>query len=164
MQTSKRGAILILICCSIVLVSYTYYKRQYIINATAPVIIYKAPSPQQNQDTTITLSVGQTLQTNGMAVTLSSITNDSRCPVDVSCLQAGTVNAHVTIVFPKETKTMDLSLHVPVDFGDYDVTVTQVTPMKHSKQEIKARDYKVTFLISKISEVEKQKRHINAIR
>ncbi len=162
MQTSKRGAIIILICCIVVLVSYTYYKKQYIISSTAPVVHYPTPSTQENQDTTITLSVGQTLQTNGIAVTLESITNDSRCPEDVTCIQAGTVNAHVTIVFPKETKTMDLSLHVPIGFGDYDIVVTQVTPSKNSHKEITARDYKVTMRVHKVSAEEKTKRRIEA--
>lgn len=158
MQTSKRAILIILACCVIITISYRYYKKQYVSTLETPVVTHQRPSVEKGSSATTTLSVGATQEVSGVRMTLESITKDSRCPVDVQCIQAGNITANMTLVFPQEIIKMDLTLDVPISFGDYDITITNVTPLKKSAQEIKTSDYEVTLLVVKVSDEEKKQR------
>ena len=164
MQTSKRAVVIILICCSIIFISYTYYKTQYTASRTTPTVTHEEPRIEKINSSTSTLSIGETKEINGVRVTLESITKDSRCPIDVQCIQKGTISAHVNLVFLRQIEKVDLPLDVPVGFGDYNVTITDLTPPKHSNQEIKASDYRATFLIVKTTDEEKKQRGLDATK
>lgn len=156
MHTSKKGFIVILICCIIIVISYSYYKNQHTAVPSVPSVTNPTPSMKKEDSTSTILSVGETKEILGAIVTLESIIQDSRCPLDVQCIQKGTVDVKITLRFPLETKATELSLDKPIRFGDYTITITDVTPTKNSKKETKPSDYKVTLLVVKLLDEEKK--------
>ena len=57
----------------------------------------------------ITIGVGQTGTVGDFEITFNSFVQDSRCPIDVQCIQAGAVNINVTFTHGAHTKTIALS-------------------------------------------------------
>ncbi len=161
MQTSKRAVVIILICCSIIFISYKYYKTQHAENMATPTVIHEAPLIEKINSSTSTLSIGETKEINGVQVSLESITQDSRCPIDVQCIQKGNISAQVNLRLPYQTEKVNLSLGAPIGFGDYDITITDLSPQKSSGQEIATSSYRATFLIMKVTDEEKKLRQLN---
>lgn len=96
----------------------------------------------------IVLEVGAKGTFKDLSITLNKITQDSRCPVDVQCIQAGTLIANSTLSIGSTTKTIDLTLGAPAqEIGTYKVAVTEALPAKESKKEITSKDYQVTYHI-----------------
>ncbi|MDD5050722.1 MAG: hypothetical protein PHV93_03195 [Candidatus Pacebacteria bacterium] len=97
----------------------------------------------------VTLSIGQKGNIGALAVTLNIIIGDSRCPTDVVCIQAGTVNVSVTLSDGTQTLTRTMSLSdAPYSFGKYQVSITSVTPARESQKEISAGQYRITFHVT----------------
>ncbi len=102
----------------------------------------------------VTLSVGQEGNVGGLTITLRSIVGDSRCPIDVNCIQAGSVNMNVTFTDEVNTQTKNISLNeAPYIFDKYQVSIASVLPDKESKKQILASQYRVTFhvVLKKVS-------------
>src|SRR5258706_211088 len=85
---------------------------------TSPAII---PSPPTNSDagaenpnvpaqssatsTSLTLGVGKSGTFKGLTITFNKLVQDSRCAIDVECIQAGAVNTNVTFSSAGHTET-----------------------------------------------------------
>jgi hypothetical protein len=98
------------------------------------------------------LSVGQSGKIGDFKITLNSVSNDSRCPVDVQCIQAGSVNVNVTFDSGSGqtiTTTTNNPSSPPLKFDGWQITITRVSPPKYSKTEIKQNDYDITFHLEK---------------
>ena len=100
---------------------------------------------------TMTLAtVGFGQRTKGLAaeITPLEVVEDSRCPVDVVCIQAGTVRIKASV----DTYPLDFTfiLGKPLETDTAMITLTAVTPTKHAGVEIKASDYRFTFSVEKI--------------
>jgi hypothetical protein len=94
---------------------------------------------------TTTLMSGQSSQINGITLTVGDLVEDSRCPTDVQCIQAGTVRVNVTI--DAYEGNLSLTLGEPQVVKNLIVVLDSVTPAKHSKQSIKPSDYRFTFSV-----------------
>ncbi len=120
------------------------------VNRTSPTCEFKAcptatTTPQNGggpnfPTTTTTLTLGANTLI-GQTVTLALL-EDSRCPVDVECVWAGTVRVKATFKDATYTFTLDK----PQTIGFYAITLTGVTPEKNSKVTIKPEDYRFTFV------------------
>jgi len=73
------------------------------------------------------------------------IVEDSRCPSDVQCIQAGTVRVRADVVYNRATTTQVVQLSMPLEFGNTTVTLTDVAPVPHSQQKIAPASYRFTF-------------------
>lgn len=107
------------------------------------------PTPAPTQTTTTNsnyISIGQRVLLNGIYVTPVQVTYDSRCPVDVQCIQAGTVELGVLLENGGNTQNVIISLAKPFAFDGKTVTLTNVSPAKVSTKVITASEYK--FLIT----------------
>lgn len=93
------------------------------------------------------LSVGNKAAFNGISITPVSILEDSRCPTDVQCIQAGTVRVNLKIETATSTVTRDMKLGSTTNVGNYSITFASVLPDKHSKTTLQKSDYKFTFTI-----------------
>lgn len=96
------------------------------------------------------LTVGQTKTFGDTKVTLNSVPNDSRCPIDVACIWAGTVSLNVSTVSAVGTITKNIASEETQKFGNYEISVLEILPAPISKQPIGQKDYKITFHIEKI--------------
>ncbi len=96
----------------------------------------------------IVLSVGQEKNIEYFEIILNSV-RDSRCAVDVVCVWAGEISASLSIIFGKEKITKDIASETPQQFGDYEVSMSEVSPAPMSGYPIAQKDYKITFHIEK---------------
>ena len=96
--------------------------------------------------------VGFNQSTNGLVaeVTPLELLEDSRCPLDVQCIQAGTVRILVAVGASPLTQT--LVLGKPLTVSDAVVTLTDVSPAPYARVAISLADYRFTFSVEPISE------------
>jgi len=92
-------------------------------------------------------SIGQTIIIDGVSITPTKIVEDSRCPTDVQCIQAGTVRVEVILEKESDKKVATIGLSSPVTFLGKKVELISVTPDKNSKVTVKPEEYKFEFSI-----------------
>ena len=104
-----------------------------------------APQPETQSDTA---TLNQRIFDNDVHITPLAVVEDSRCPKDVQCIQAGTVRITVKLEDAAHTQTVTAVLGSPISFGNKHVTLMSVTPDKNSKVAIKPSDYHFTFSVA----------------
>lgn len=98
----------------------------------------------------ITLGIGQTGTFGNFKITLNSFVQDSRCPIDVQCIQAGAVNVNVTFMSGPHSETKNMpSDEVPQQFDEYHISIVKVAPSRESHRVIDPSAYFITFHITK---------------
>ncbi|MGD8299972.1 MAG: hypothetical protein PVJ16_08070 [Nitrosopumilaceae archaeon] len=90
-----------------------------------------------------------------LVITLLGIEEDSRCPIDVTCVWEGSVKAEINLVngqtnlgnhnIPLAVKDADSQT-----FDGYFIKIMEVEPYPSSSSPINPSEYRVTFLVSKI--------------
>ncbi len=109
------------------------------------------PPPPTSSSSTLRLSVGETGTVGGLSVTLNAFVQDSRCPVDVVCIQAGAVTVNVSFSTKAHTVTKNMpSDEVPQEFDGYRISITDIAPARKSNTEIPSQDYRITFFVEKL--------------
>lgn len=94
------------------------------------------------------VGVGKNVFINGVRITLNSVSKDSRCPVDVKCIQAGSITANVTLQSDTDKETKDIvSSAKPVLFDSYQISIESIMPDKVSTTTLKPDSYIVTFRV-----------------
>lgn len=97
----------------------------------------------------VTLALGEAAVFEGLTVTPLRVVEDSRCPADVQCIQAGTVRVQVEIVSGMGTSTDTMAIGEHVTTEAEKVTLTGVSPGKRSTADIASDDYRITFEIER---------------
>ena len=98
----------------------------------------------------IVLSINQSAKIDDLILTLNSIPNDYRCPIDVQCIQAGAINANVMFeVLGKSVSRNMPSDEVRQEYEGYKISIVDINPPAMSKTSIDQEDYKITFKITK---------------
>lgn len=83
---------------------------------------------------------------NGVTVTLVHILEDSRCPTDVTCIQAGRVVVELEVSDAKDALSITLaSANSEYDFHGNVLTIENVVPEPRSDKLPELEDYMVTF-------------------
>jgi hypothetical protein len=103
--------------------------------------------------TTQAIKLGETARIAGVKINPSEIIEDSRCPKDVQCIQAGTVRVG-TVVTPRQGADTDstpvtFQLGVPMTVGLDQVTLIEVLPAPAAGTTINPNDYVFTFTVVK---------------
>ncbi len=94
------------------------------------------------------IGVGETKYVGGIKITLNKIVSDSRCPLDVQCIQAGWVTANVTLLSDTDKETLDMSSNQsPKAFDSFEVSITEVRPVRISTLMPTPDSYKVVFKV-----------------
>lgn len=94
------------------------------------------------------IGVGETKFVSGIKITLNKIVSDSRCPIDVQCIQAGWVTANVTLLSDTDKETVDMSSNKPPKaFDSFQVSITEVRPIRISTLMPTPDSYKVVFKV-----------------
>jgi hypothetical protein len=100
-----------------------------------------------------TLAVGQSAAVgDDVRLTLKSVTDDSRCPVDVTCVWEGDAKLSVEVITP--TPRAEHELHTSAregggeaKHGAYRVTLVKLEPAPRSGRTISSSDYRATFVV-----------------
>lgn len=98
--------------------------------------------------TTLETTMGQTVTGFSISLTPLEILSDSRCPVDVQCVWAGTVTLNVRIESGMGTIETTLELGKSVTTEAEEITLTKVEPASLGT-EIPVSSYQFTFEIKK---------------
>jgi hypothetical protein len=105
----------------------------------------ECPTTPISTVSTTTLAIGDKVILNGSVLTLKSIAEDSRCPVDVQCIQAGTVRVNME---SDTNGVLVFTLGEPQVVSQMTVTLTSVVPaQKKSTVTVPSKDYRFTFSI-----------------
>jgi len=98
--------------------------------------------------TTRTLAIGTNATIHTTSIGILSLVEDSRCPTDVVCIQAGTVRVRASI--DSYNRDFVFTLSQPQVVGDATITLVSVIPaQKFSTQTVAPGDYRFTFTVSK---------------
>jgi hypothetical protein len=99
--------------------------------------------------TEVTLTPGTTVFVKGarMQVRFVAVSEDSRCPSDVTCIWAGEVKITLMIAVSKVASQVEILEGGSTAAGAYRVTLLRVEPQRTSTARIAPRDYRATLKI-----------------
>ena len=97
--------------------------------------------------TVLTARLNQTVSFAGGTGTVTEILEDSRCPVDVQCIQAGTVRIKVKFSYGSLNQSVNLTLNQPYSMFGRSITLTDVAPEPRSTEARLPGDYMFTLLV-----------------
>lgn len=75
------------------------------------------------------MRLGEIAAVDGTKVRPDRIIEDSRCPADVQCIQAGWLIVKATVIGGGWSKQVDLTLGIPVSVADGMLTLVDATPV-----------------------------------
>ena len=102
----------------------------------------------------VTLAPGATTSVNGaeLKVRFVSVTEDSRCPRDVTCIWAGEVKVQFEVQeSAKIASPVEIVEGGNSDVGAYRVKLVRVEPAPRSTAQIAPQDYRATIVVEKTS-------------
>lgn len=124
---------------------------------TTPTPVTPTPSPTPVSATlpfgTVTLSLGQEAKFETVSIKPLSILEDSRCPKDVQCIQAGTVRVQLERTRGASTATSNQAIGSVLVTSAERITFVGVSPDKISTKTIASGQYELTFKVEKLSTV-----------
>lgn len=106
------------------------------------------PAPERNS-ATLTTFIGGSPTALNVTVNPRAIVSDSRCPQGVQCIWAGTVEVRTVLSTQVSHGEHVLKLGEAQQFGDFNVTLTDVTPYPKEGESIPESSYRFTFLIER---------------
>ena len=123
--------------------------------ALPPPPVYPEPSgeaPPVSGELTVSLEtqLGSSVSAFGVTIMPLQIIEDSRCPVDVTCIQEGTVRVRARVVSGTGESDTVFKLGYPVTTEAEQVELVYVQPEPHSSRPLIApSEYRLWFKISK---------------
>jgi len=103
--------------------------------------------------TTGVIAVGETKYINGVRITLNKIVEDSRCPADAVCIQAGKIVANVTLKSDTDQETVNMSdSDAPRGFDTWKVSLVSSSPFPLASNPTPFSKYKVTFRVEELEQ------------
>lgn len=91
-----------------------------------------------------TIGLGETATFDGLNVRALQVAEDSRCPIGVQCIQAGTVRLEVEVAGDRPA----LSLGAPIAAGRHWLSLTRACPYPVDGTPIRPADYRFTLQLS----------------
>jgi hypothetical protein len=130
-------------------------RKTFFILLLTLVLGYVLPAQSQtHQKITVRVNQQKTLAKSKLTIRFASLVEDSRCPTDSQCIQAG--NAKITIQLSKSVgsaaKTFEIntnSKQQTVSYGGYNIKFIDLTPKPATNIRINRNAFMATFLVSK---------------
>lgn len=98
---------------------------------------------------TVELAVNQTVRTIQETITVLSILEDSRCPIDVQCIQAGTVRLRIKVDSAMGISISEVALGKSITTESEEITFVTVRPEKESQKTTVTAEYRFVFQSTK---------------
>lgn len=102
-----------------------------------------------NGPLTLEARIGQEVSGLGVRIVPVELLEDSRCPVDVVCIQAGTVRMRARLISGLGEANQEFKLNQPITTETEEVTLIQVMPQPLAGVETKDSAYVFRFEVSK---------------
>ena len=93
------------------------------------------------------------IESENIIVKLQNITDDSRCPSDVTCAWQGTAHADISIKKNDAAKFINLELGKIDTLFDYAITFQKLEPYPKTTKPIEQNQYIATFALTKSKEM-----------
>lgn len=103
-----------------------------------------APVVPENM-ATVTASLKQAVNALDLRLTPLTVLEDSRCPVDVVCIQAGTVKLTMRMTTGATGTEETIGLGETIPFEGHTIEFEDASPVPRASQTIKPEDYRFTF-------------------
>ncbi len=103
----------------------------------------------ESPNTKTGLRLGESGNFDTISIIPLSIEEDSRCPSDVNCIQAGTVRLKIQVVSSIGTSTNTVELNQVLTTAGMNITLTEVSPLKNSKIITTKNEYRFIFTVTK---------------
>ena len=101
------------------------------------------------QEFTLAPGASAVARDGGLELTLVGVTEDSRCPTDVTCVWAGEVKVKIALsAGSSNAGEREVREEESTTFADRQVAVVRVRPRPVSTGRIAPEDYRVTFRVS----------------
>lgn len=100
----------------------------------------------QAVDLKITMALNESKIVEGTTITVWAVTEDSRCPSDVQCIQAGRVRVALHFATSSGDSIVEVEIGKTVTTETLSITLDEVTPYPVSTRKIADGDYK--FVLS----------------
>jgi len=110
---------------------------------------------QTNQKVTVQINQQKTLAKNKLTIKFVSLIEDSRCPTDTKCIQAG--NAKIQTEISKAngaSKTFELNTNAKpqaVSFAGYTIKLVDLNPKPATNIRINRLGFKAVFTVSRLT-------------
>jgi hypothetical protein len=108
---------------------------------------------QPGETATVTLGVGQPVSAGTLALTLVSVTNDSRCPINALCVVAGDATLTIDFRDGRNVERRELLVNDPVrkrtTFAGSTIEVVSLIPPRFSPGTIAQSEYRATVNVSR---------------
>lgn len=95
----------------------------------------------------VNVEFGQSVNFSSLSIKFTSILEDSRCPVDVNCIQAGTVRVQTELTSEAVSYEQTFTLGKAVSVAGREITLVQVEPYMQTDVETTDKDYRLTFKV-----------------
>ncbi len=118
------------------------------IKSTEQQVPSKEEEPSPLVGVSLAPGAGQVI--GGIKVTFNNIISDSRCPLDVQCIQAGNIVANVTLQGELDKVTVNISSDAPYMFGPYKISIVNILPIRSSGTNQSPVNYRVSFSVVKL--------------
>ncbi|HXH69016.1 MAG TPA: hypothetical protein VNI60_01580 [Pyrinomonadaceae bacterium] len=128
--------------------------RKTILSLLLTLIFGSFLQAQTNQKVTVQVNQQKMLAKNKLTIKFVSLVEDSRCPTDTRCIQAG--NAKIQIEVKKAggaSKTFELNTNAKpqiLSFAGYTIKLTDLNPKPATNIRINRLGFKATFMVSKL--------------
>ena len=104
---------------------------------------------QINTSEHVEARIGESASALGVTILPQEVLEDSRCPVDVQCIWAGTVRLRALLTSGLGEAPQVFELGKPITTEVEEITLVEVLPGSEAGGELKASDYRFIFEISK---------------
>lgn len=100
----------------------------------------------------VTLSIGEVAGfKDGLSIRPINVLEDSRCPVDVQCIQAGTVRISLKTSVNEQSSVKELKLGESVTVNGDRITFVSATPERNKQSSPAFNTYRLTFRVEPTS-------------
>jgi hypothetical protein len=139
--------ILVIFVLGILFWAYSKPKEDISTDATPPVV----KEPDSHFEERLEIKIGEEKSALGVKIVPRKILEDSRCPADVMCIQAGTVRLEAMLSSGLGEALQVFKLNQPITTEAEEITLVDVQPHKDSKTISDPSDYRFVFEIKKRS-------------
>lgn len=127
-----------------------YILSVLIVGGLVALGVYFSPFVTKDDDlSSHDLKIGETKNISGVAITLQKISEDSRCPIGVTCIWAGRVIAKVHVSIDSNAVDKDIELGSSIEVYGFSISLDDVTPTPKQGQDIQQSDYRALFSVKK---------------
>lgn len=92
--------------------------------------------------------LNETARLGALQVTPIAIAEESRCPLGVQCIQAGTVRIEASVVSPGSNRRSVLALGIPERIDGGWVSLVRACPLPVHGSRVRPRDYRFSLLLT----------------